>query len=572
MSIRTFLPLAMMMGFFLPACADPESFEDDDSENVGETEGALTTVTNSRDAIPNINCDPATSTVQLALGSGLGADTLAPWKSLSANGTFLLGNGANGAQLRYWIDGNSSYSQTDSVASNAAAGTWSWTRSGVSCSPHSFTVCAIPYAGNSACGDLTAPTSAGYRTCQSVSFRGCATAIGVIPDYATACPVDADTIIAHMDDEDHRNANSSSGWIGKTVSNANTDLAFCRVDGTNFKSLTSCSSDPTRDYAVLKLGSACPNGSAEFWKNIDNEDSNNKNSIAISSGDFFPNTSDRNTTLHFCLFSPALSASSTMGYFPALGSAYGIFGTSSLVSAGAASTAGWFHSDDEDSDNQNAFFVASGAPWDTSSRAQKLISNDGNTNFYTAKANTAIAQGTGALCPPPPPPPPPPPKPTGGCFVAGTQISLADGSTRPIEDVKAGDQVLAYDIDSGHVVSSEVTETFVHPDLEGTVLINGHLQATANHPVYANGRWVRADELSVGDRLLQLSPNNRGTEAMSYGDLGSSVAGQVAALVLLPGAQTTFNLEVANQHNYFAGGFLVHNKIPLQDEPMPVEP
>ena len=123
---------------------------------------------------------------------------------------------------------------------------------------------------------------------------------------------------------------------------------------------------------------------------------------------------------------------------------------------------------------------------------------------------------------------------------------------------------LAYDVDSGRVVRSSVTEIFVYSDIEGTVLINGHLQTTANHPSYANGRWARADELSVGDRLLQLSPSNRGAEAMSSGDLGSSVTGEVAALVVLPGSQTTFNFEVANQHDYFAGGVLFHNKIPLQ--------
>src|SRR5262245_2400686 len=42
----------------------------------------------------------------------------------------------------------------------------------------------------------------------------------------------------------------------------------------------------------------------------------------------------------------------------------------------------------------------------------------------------------------------PPPK---GCFLAGTPITMADGTTKPIEEIQVGDVVLAYDKVTGEM-------------------------------------------------------------------------------------------------------------------------
>jgi alpha-tubulin suppressor-like RCC1 family protein len=152
----------------------------------------------------------------------------------------------------------------------------------------------------------------------------------------------------------------------------------------------------------------------------------------------------------------------------------------------------------------------------------------------------------------------------GSCFVAGTPITLADGSTKPIEQLVIGDRVLAYDEETQQVVPSSVTQTFIHEDSDNILLINGTLRATANHPFYANGRWVRADELRVGDALVRLE-----TTGSSPSVSNDSVT--VFSLLSLPQRQTTYNIEVDTQHNYFADGILVHNKIPPYDpSPAPV--
>jgi hypothetical protein len=142
------------------------------------------------------------------------------------------------------------------------------------------------------------------------------------------------------------------------------------------------------------------------------------------------------------------------------------------------------------------------------------------------------------------------------CFVGGTPVALADGSTKPIEQMQVGDQVLAYDELTGKVVPARVADTFIHTDVhKSLVAINGWLLATANHPFYVKGRSepVRADELQLGDELLVLDDGPGKAEP----GLRSV---KVASLEQLPPAKTVYNIEVEGTHNFFAGGVLVHNK------------
>jgi hypothetical protein len=156
--------------------------------------------------------------------------------------------------------------------------------------------------------------------------------IGVIPG-PEGCPSGIETIQIHMDDEDHKNESSYSGWIGAIVSNRDTDFVFCRVDGSQFKSLKSLGGQSPRPitsheinntYAVLKLGDHCPDGSYMFSYYFDNEDQNNGNSKSPPDVDISPNISGSDTILYFCHFSPTIQLNS-MSNFPELGFEYGVF-------------------------------------------------------------------------------------------------------------------------------------------------------------------------------------------------------------------------------------------------------
>jgi hypothetical protein len=161
--------------------------------------------------------------------------------------------------------------------------------------------------------------------------------------------------------------------------------------------------------------------------------------------------------------------------------------------------------------------------------------------------NTCLDQGekcTGTICVP-------------ICFAAGTRITMADGTTQAIETIRVGERVVTFDPATSSLGEGTVTETFAHDaeqSTSGTLLINGDLEATPNHPFFSGGAWVRADQLRVGGELLEL--------ASSGATMLSASTGSVRSIAARPGHIRTFNLEVEGAHDYFANGVLVHNKIP----------
>lgn len=189
--------------------------------------------------------------------------------------------------------------------------------------------------------------------------------VGVIPS-ARSCPAGSEAIAIRMDDEDDNNANSRGGYHGAIFSDHNgTEFFFCRVDGRVLRTYWPAGFSP-RPYAVLKLGSICPNGSSEFHRRFDNEDDGNNN---WSSGNIAPNVSDDNTLLRFCLF----SGGSSMAHFPNLGFSYGVFAT--FVEPFLPS--GFVYTDDEDDDNNNQY----GAPAGLESIAKSIVSDGPDTRL-----------------------------------------------------------------------------------------------------------------------------------------------------------------------------------------------
>ena len=205
-----------------------------------------------------------------------------------------------------------------------------------------------------------------------VSTLGGVFDVGIIPEVGYGCPAGSDEIRIRMDDEDSGNGNARYGWIGKTRSdgqNNNTLFVFCRVDGDQFRPLSTASqaSDMRDDYAVLKLGTTCPSGSQEFWRRFDNEDDNNGN---YSIGVITPNTSDRyGTRLYFCLYRYASSGVSTMSSFPDLGLRYGVFAPSDFT---RGISPGYIRTDDEDDGNTSSYY----APSDALEAAQRIVKPD----------------------------------------------------------------------------------------------------------------------------------------------------------------------------------------------------
>ena len=131
----------------------------------------------------------------------------------------------------------------------------------------------------------------------------------------------------------------------------------------------------------------------------------------------------------------------------------------------------------------------------------------------------------------------------GTCFLAGTPILMADGSTKDIETIKVGDTVIAFDQESGKNKSDEVVETFIHEE-DSYLLINNRIKATSNHPVFHKGRWVDIGLLNIGDELTKVDGSKE----------------KITSIEKIKEPVMVYNLEVNPYHTYYADNILAHNK------------
>ena len=149
----------------------------------------------------------------------------------------------------------------------------------------------------------------------------------------------------------------------------------------------------------------------------------------------------------------------------------------------------------------------------------------------------------------------------GGCFLPGTAITLADGSLKPIEDIKVGDMVLSAD-EENNVVPNKVTELFIHPDEEGSLLVETkagkQLRVTKIHRVMSDGEYKSIGELTIDSPMMILED-------------GKLIETTISSMRKVDAKSTVYNLEVENAHTYFAEDYLVHNMKPnvidIGDEP-----
>ncbi|TVT37992.1 hypothetical protein FNH05_24735, partial [Amycolatopsis rhizosphaerae] len=147
----------------------------------------------------------------------------------------------------------------------------------------------------------------------------------------------------------------------------------------------------------------------------------------------------------------------------------------------------------------------------------------------------------------------------GNSFAADTGVLMADGSTKPISQVKVGDEVRATDPVTGRAAAEKVTgvitgtgEKELTSVTVATDQATGTVVATSGHPFFDDGehRWVQAADLRPGERI-QTASGQDGTV------VGTSSWSRV---------DTVYNLTVDTLHTFFvtvAGiGLLVHNVDP----------
>jgi hypothetical protein len=126
----------------------------------------------------------------------------------------------------------------------------------------------------------------------------------------------------------------------------------------------------------------------------------------------------------------------------------------------------------------------------------------------------------------------------------GQPVLMADGSQKNIEDIRINDEVVSYNVGARKMEKDRVTHVLQgsHDDY---LVLNGTLKTSVNHLIWANGDFMPAEGIKIGDLLL----NSAGQEV------------KVAGKEFIRKKVETYDLTVERNHNFFASGYLVHNGI-----------
>jgi intein/homing endonuclease len=88
------------------------------------------------------------------------------------------------------------------------------------------------------------------------------------------------------------------------------------------------------------------------------------------------------------------------------------------------------------------------------------------------------------------------------CVAVGQRVLMSDGSSRAIENVRIGDEVLSSD---GVRICGDVVSGFWHSGYKEIVQIRladgRQIRVSKEHPIYGWDRWVAAGELQLGDAI-----------------------------------------------------------------------
>ena len=159
---------------------------------------------------------------------------------------------------------------------------------------------------------------------------------------------------------------------------------------------------------------------------------------------------------------------------------------------------------------------------------------------------------------PPPPPPPQAPRRSNWCFIAGTKVIMDGHSEKNIEDVVVGDKVHRHDGGTNEVLKLQNLGTTGGRKLGS--INGGDYFFTEDHPLKTPSGWKAINarmasekysigaigELAIGDTIIGHDGDDTIIESINTKDV--------------PDDTSIYNFELDGDHEYFANGFLVHNK------------
>jgi hypothetical protein len=152
----------------------------------------------------------------------------------------------------------------------------------------------------------------------------------------------------------------------------------------------------------------------------------------------------------------------------------------------------------------------------------------------------------------------------GGCFVEGTYITLSDGIKMLIEEVKVGMEILTYNEDYEENEIG-IVKSLIQPSASKFILLDfadgTSIQCTPEHPFWIIDKgWCSFDPTSSMElHDLEVAQLIEGDIALNEFDEHITIEGITEILAKKP--VKVYNLEIEDNHTYYANGILVHNKI-----------
>lgn len=101
------------------------------------------------------------------------------------------------------------------------------------------------------------------------------------------------------------------------------------------------------------------------------------------------------------------------------------------------------------------------------------------------------------------------------CLLRDTQITMADGSLRAVQDVKPGEYVLSYDLKQNGIVADKVVHVWSNgskPARKITLSDGTKITATHNHRLFGWDKFVFTPDMNVGDPIavIERTPSQSG--------------------------------------------------------------
>ena len=140
---------------------------------------------------------------------------------------------------------------------------------------------------------------------------------------------------------------------------------------------------------------------------------------------------------------------------------------------------------------------------------------------------------------------------TYACFIGETMIKNSLGAEIMIKDLKEGEIIQGYDLKENKVKDTQITHIFEHEKQDYFIIKfkdKSILKVTKEHPLYTTQGYVKVEDLSPGQKVGKINNKNQ-LEFIEISKIRKSLF-----------KKKVYNLEVDQEHNYFANNFLVHNK------------